>query len=72
MSLISILYPIIIVLYLLIGAAIVFHMLYYRINRRVAMVMFFIYVAGSIILLISNFSFFAAVNWQQIFSDISF
>jgi len=72
MSLVSIIYPIIIIAYLLIGAAIVFHMLYYRINRRVATVMFFIYLVGSIFLLISNFSFFGAVDWQQIFSNISF
>jgi len=72
MSLVSIIYTLIITIYLLIGAAIVFHMLYYKINRRVATVMFFIYLVGGIFLLISNFSFFGAVNWNQIFSNVSF
>ena len=36
MPLISIFYLILVLVYLAIGAAIIFHMLYYRINRKVA------------------------------------
>lgn len=72
MPLIFLFYFLIILVYLAIGAAIVFHMLYYKINRRVATIMFFIYVAGSILLLISNYSFYRAVNWYNIFSGTGF
>lgn len=72
MSLVSIFYSILILVYLAIGAAIVFHMLYYRINRRVAIIMFFIYIIGSVLLLISNYSFFRSVSWYNIFSGTSF
>jgi hypothetical protein len=72
MPLVSLLYPLVIIIYLLIGVAIVFHMLRYKINQRVAFVMFVIYIAGSLILLVSNFSLFSAVNWNQIFSAVSF
>ena len=68
MSFVSIFYSILILVYLAIGAAIIFHMLYYRINRRVAMIMFFIYVIGGILLLVSNYSFYRAVSWYNIFS----
>lgn len=72
MSLISLFYSILIIIYLAIGAAIVFHMLYYKINRRVATIMFSIYIAGSILLLISNYSFFRSVSWSNIFSGAGF
>jgi ABC-type glycerol-3-phosphate transport system permease component len=72
MSLISLFYSIIILIYLAIGAAIVFHMLYYKINRRVATIMFFIYVVGGILLLISNYSLYRSVSWYNIFSGTGF
>ncbi|HBB37366.1 MAG: hypothetical protein UX02_C0001G0265 [Candidatus Moranbacteria bacterium GW2011_GWC1_45_18] len=72
MPLISIFYLILVLVYLAIGAAIIFHMLYYRINRKVATVMFFIYSTGGIILLTSNFFLFRIVNWYNIFSDSGF
>lgn len=72
MPLVSFVYLILVLIYLIIGAAIVFHMLYYKINRRVATIMFFIYIAGSILLLISNYSFYRAVNWYNIFSSTGF
>lgn len=72
MSLISFFYLFIILVYLAIGAAIVFHMLYYKINRRVATIMFFIYVIGAVLLLVSNFSFYRSVNWYNIFSGGGF
>ncbi len=68
MSLVSFFYLFFIIIYLIIGAAIVFHMLYYKINRRVAAIMCLIYVIGSIFLLISNFSLYRSVNWYNIFS----
>ncbi|MDD5489107.1 MAG: hypothetical protein PHP25_00290 [Candidatus Moranbacteria bacterium] len=72
MSLVSLFYSIIIFIYLVIGAAIVFHMLYYKINRRVAIIMFSIYIAGSILLLVSNYSLFQSVSWNDIFSGAGF
>lgn len=72
MSLLSLIYFLLIIIYLFIGAAITFHMLHYRINRRVAVVMFLIYLTGSLFLLISNFFLFGTVNWQQIFTDMNF
>lgn len=72
MPLISIFYLFIILIYLAIGAAIIFHMLYYRINHRVATIMFFIYAIGAILLLISNYSFYGSVSWYNIFSGTGF
>lgn len=70
-TIISILYLFLIFVYLAIGAAIVFHMLYYRINRRVAAAMCLIFVVGGILLLISNVSLFFSVNWYQVFSNFN-
>ena len=72
MAIISIIYLIIILIYLLMGAAIIFHMLHYRINRHAAFVMFVIYAVGGIFLLLSNFILYKAVDWYQIFSSLSF
>jgi len=72
MTVISIFYLAVIIIYLLIGAAIVFHMLRYKINRRVSLIMFVIYVTGSILLLISNLTLYRSVNWYQIFSGFNF
>jgi len=71
-GIISIIYLVIILAYLIIGAAIVFHMLHYKINRHVAAIMFFIYFGGGILLLISNVSLFFSVNWYQIISNFRF
>lgn len=68
MSIIPLFYLLIIIIFLAIGAGIVFHMLHYKINRRVASIMFIIYISGSLLLLISNFTLFRSVNWYQIFS----
>ncbi len=68
MTLVSLSYLAIVIIYLVMGAAIIFHMLYYRINRRVSVVMFFIYSAGGIFLLVSNFFLWRSVDWYQIFS----
>jgi hypothetical protein len=72
MTLISFFYLFLILIYIAIGAAIIFHMLYYRINRRVATIMFFIYVIGAVLLLISNYSFYRSVSWYNIFSGTGF
>ena len=72
MNIINLAYFLVILIYLAIGAAIVFHMLHYKINRHAAMLMFIIYSLGSILLLISNFSFFKMVDWYQIFSSFTF
>ncbi|OGI25044.1 MAG: hypothetical protein A3J76_02315 [Candidatus Moranbacteria bacterium RBG_13_45_13] len=72
MTLVSILYLFLILVYLAISAAIIFHMLHYRINRRVATIMFFIYSIGGVILLISNYSLYRAVAWYQILSSSGF
>lgn len=72
MPLVSILYLFLILVYLAIGAAIIFHMLYYRINRKIATIMFFIYSIGGVMLLISNYSLYRTVDWYQIFSSSGF
>ncbi len=72
MTLISFFYLFLILIYIAIGAAIIFHMLYYRINRRVAIIMFFIYVIGAVLLLISNYSFYRSVSWYNTFSGTGF
>lgn len=71
-TLISILYLVSILVYIAIGAAIVFHMLYYRINRKVAAIMCLVFITGGIFLLISNVSLFFSVNWYQILSNFDF
>ena len=69
MSLIIIaLYFVIILIFIAFGAAIVFHLLYYKINRHVSGVMSLIYVVGTVLLIISNFILFRQVNWEQLFS----
>lgn len=67
-SVIVILYSILIIIFIAFGAAIVFHLLRYKINRRVSGVMSLIYVIGAVLLIISNFVLFRQVNWEQIFS----
>jgi hypothetical protein len=69
MNAITLFYLLIILIFLAIGAGIVFHMLHYKINRRVAGIMFVIYMSGSFLLLLSNIAFFRSVNWYQIFSS---
>lgn len=71
-GIITILYALLVIIYIAMGVAIVFHMLHYKINRNVAMIMFFIYITGGIILLISNFVFFNSVNWYQFSSNFGF
>lgn len=70
MTIPSVAYFFIIIIYLLIGAAIVFHLLYYRINRRASMIMFIIYIAGSVFLLVSNFILFRSIDWYHIFISL--
>ena len=68
MSLIIIaIYFLIILIFLAFGAAIVFHLLRYRINRQVAGIMSTIYIIGAVLLIISNFVLFTQVDWEQIF-----
>jgi hypothetical protein len=71
-GIIALIYTLLIIIYIAMGAAIVFHMLHYKINRHVATIMFFVYTAGGIILLISNFVFFSSVNWYQFSSNFGF
>jgi len=66
-SVITILYSIIVLIFLAFGAAIVFHLLYYKINRHVSGIMSLIFIIGAFLLLISNFILFKQVNWTQIF-----
>jgi len=72
MDIILIVYLIIILIYLIMAAAVIFHMLHYRINSRAAFLMFAIYSAGSIFLLISNFGLYGTVDWYHIFSSFRF
>jgi len=65
-------YFLLIIIFLAIGGAIVFHLLFYKINRHVSGLMFLIYLAGVLFLLISNFILFRQVNWYQIFSGFNF
>ncbi len=71
-SIITIFYAVLVIIYIAMGAAIIFHMLYYKINRHAAMIMFFIYAIGGSLLLISNFILFNSVNWYQISSNFRF
>jgi hypothetical protein len=70
LSIINIFYLILAIIFLAFGAAIVFHLLYYRINRHVAGVMSLIYIAGAALLLISNYILFTQVNWDQVFGNL--
>jgi len=60
------LYFLIILIFIAFGSAIVFHLLRYRINRRVAGIMSLIYIIGTALLLISNFILFSRVDWERI------
>lgn len=71
-SIITIFYAVLVIIYIAMGTAIIFHMLYYKINRHAAMIMFFIYAIGGSLLLISNFILFNSVNWYQISSNFRF
>jgi hypothetical protein len=66
-SIIILFYLLIVLIFIAFGAAIVFHLLYYKINRHVSGVMSLIYAIGAVLLLISNFILFSQVNWEQIF-----
>jgi len=72
MTFISAIYFLLVLIYLSMGAAIIFHMLYYKMNRHAAFIMFVIYAAGSILLLISNFALYKSVDWYQIFASLNF
>ena len=65
-SIIIVIYFLIVLIFLAFGAAIVFHLLYYKINRHVSGVMSLIYVVGAVLLIISNFVLFKQVNWEQL------
>lgn len=68
----NILYLLLVIVFLAMSGAIVFHLLYYRINRHVAGIMFFIFTIGALVLLASNFILFRQVDWYQIFSNFNF
>lgn len=70
-SIILLLYSVLVIIFLAFGAAIVFHLLRYKINRRVSGVMSLIYVIGAVLLIISNFILFRQVNWEQLFSGLN-
>jgi hypothetical protein len=65
-QIISLAYLLLIFVFLAMGGAIIFHLLFYRINRHVASIMSIIYIIGSIALLISNFTMFRAVDWYHL------
>jgi len=69
-SIILLLYSVLVIIFIAFGAAIVFHLLYYKINRHVSGVMSLIYVVGAVLLIISNFILFRQVNWEQLFSGL--
>jgi len=71
-SVIIAIYSILILIFIAFGAAVVFHLLYYKINRQVSGVMSLIYIIGAALLLISNFILFSQVNWEQIFGSFGF
>lgn len=68
-SIIIAVYFLVILIFLAFGAAIVFHLLYYKINRHVSGLMALVYVIGAILLIVSNFILFRQVNWEQIFGS---
>jgi ABC-type glycerol-3-phosphate transport system permease component len=65
-ALIIALYSVLAIIFIAFGAAIVFHLLYYKINRKVSGVMSLIYIIGAVLLIISNFVLFRQVNWEQL------
>ena len=67
-SIIIAIYSLIVLIFLAFGATIVFHLLYYKINRHVSGMMSLIFVIGAALLLISNFILFKQVAWEKIFS----
>jgi len=69
-AIIIIFYLLLIVVFLAFGASIVFHLLYYKINRRVSRFMSFIYIFGAILLLISNFILFSQVDWNGLLGSL--
>lgn len=71
-AIITIPYSLLIIIYVAMGAAIVFHMLYYKINRNVSFIMFLIYVIGAVLLLVSNLMVFGSVDWYRIISNFGF
>ena len=71
-AIITIPYSLLIIIYVAMGAAIVFHMLYYKINRNVSFIMFLIYVIGAVLLLVSNLMIFRSVDWYRIISNFGF
>jgi hypothetical protein len=68
-SIITVFYSIIVLIFLAFGAAIVFHLLRYRINHQVSGAMSVIYIIGAFLLLLSNFVLFRQVNWEQLFGN---
>jgi hypothetical protein len=71
-AIITIPYLLFIMVYIVMGVAIIFHMLYYKINRHVAFIMFLVYVIGGALLLISNLIIFRSVDWYQIIYNFGF
>lgn len=67
-SIVIAVYFLIILIFLAFGAAIVFHLLRYKINRSVSGMMSLIYIIGAVLLIISNFILFRQINWGQLFS----
>lgn len=63
-------YFLIVLIFLAFGATIVFHLLYYKINRHVSGMMSLIYIIGVALLLISNFILFTQVSWNQLFGNL--
>lgn len=70
-SIFLVFYLLIILIFLAFGAVIVFHLLYYKINRHVSGVMSLIYVVGATLLLISNFILFTQVDWSNLLRNFS-
>lgn len=68
-TIITIFYLLLILIFLAFGAAIVFHLLRYRINRQVAGIMSLIYIIGAVLLILSTFALFQQVNWENIFGN---
>jgi hypothetical protein len=71
-QIISFVYLLLVLVFLAMGGAIIFHLLFYRINRHVASIMSLIYIIGSIILLISNFTMFRTVDWYHLAIGLGF
>lgn len=68
-SIITGFYLLLILIFLAFGTAIVFHLLYYKINRHVSGVMSLIYIIGAVLLLISNFILFSQVDWGSLLGN---